>query len=90
MTGANTVEHRANIYLYSALVHIGKPAQNAYVERFNRTYRKHVLNAYRFGTIDEVREVRNSRYSRRPHDAIRWATAKGVPKKTREGPKSDQ
>jgi len=35
----------------------GKPQQNAYVERFNRTVRYDWLNQYIFETIEEVQEA---------------------------------
>lgn len=38
----------------------GKPDQNAYIERFNRSYRTEVLNAHLFESIAELRAMTNA------------------------------
>jgi putative transposase len=52
----------------------GKPAQNGYIERFNRTYREEVLDMYLFKNIQEVQEITdqwiNEYNTERPHHSL--------------------
>jgi putative transposase len=62
------------------LIHIqpGHPAQNAYIERFNRTFRQEVLDTYLFQNLTEVRELSQQWLEEyngvRPHAALRGLT----------------
>ena len=52
----------------------GKPDQNAFIERFNRSYRAEVLDAYVFACVTEVQAITDewllTYNTRRPHDAL--------------------
>ena len=52
----------------------GKPNQNAYIERFNRTCREEVLDLYLFDTLDQVRDITEcwvcSYNEHRPHKSL--------------------
>lgn len=52
----------------------GKPTQNSFIERFNRTYREEVLDLYIFSRLSEVRDLTEEwlrQYNEeRPHQAL--------------------
>ena len=52
----------------------GRPTQNAFIERVNRTYRNEVLNLYLFRNLGEVRVITaqwmTTYNEHRPHEAL--------------------
>ena len=68
----------SNHHLNWAFIEPGKPAQNAYIERFIRTYREDVLDAYLFDTLEEIRAITETWIADyntiRPHAALAGIT----------------
>jgi putative transposase len=52
----------------------GKPMQNGYIERFNRTFRENILDAYLFEDINQVQQLADEWMEdynyKRPHEAL--------------------
>ena len=68
-----------NIHIH--FIEPGKPAQNAYIERFNRTYREEVLDMHLFRNISDVQTITDEwlkEYNdERPHESLGNLTPKG-------------
>lgn len=59
-------------------IQAGKPVQNSFIERFNRTYRQKILGAFLFDELNQVRILTEewlTLYNRqRPHDSLNGLT----------------
>ena len=74
LTAETFVEWCADQGIAIHYIQPGKPDQNAYIERFNRSYRTEVLDAYLFESVSEVRDLTDAwlvTYNHeRPHDSL--------------------
>lgn len=63
---------RNNVFIQ--YIQPGKPAQNAYIERFNRTYREEILDMNLFHDINHVQAITDEwlvKYNgERPHESL--------------------
>ncbi len=72
--GGEFVSWAESAGMFIQYIQPGAPNQNAYIERFNRTYREEVLNLYLFRNLAEVRETTYwwmiDYNEKRPHDSL--------------------
>ena len=70
----NTAEWAEKNQMKLEFIQPGKPTQNSYIERFNRTYREEVLDLYVFSRLTEVRDITDEwiiQYNQeRPHESL--------------------
>ena len=74
-TGSTFVDWCASQEIAIQYIQPGKPMQNGYIERFNRTFRQDVLDAYLFEDLLEVRQITDEWMEdynhHRPHESLR-------------------
>lgn len=74
MTSCDFREWAAGKGIALRFIEPGEPNQNAFIERFNRTYRHEVLDAYLFKSIEQVQHITEEWLldynEQRPHDAL--------------------
>lgn len=74
MTSQDFTEWAAGKGIKLRYIQPGEPNQNACIERFNRTYRHELLDAYLFKTFEQVQHITEKwliEYNeQRPHDAL--------------------
>ena len=59
LVGSVLVGWASKHHIEMAYIQPGKPQQNAYIERYNRTVRYDWLNQYLFESIDQVQNFAN-------------------------------
>jgi putative transposase len=78
LTSAALVAWCASHQIQMVYIQPGKPNQNAYIERFNRSFRHEVLNAHLFTSLEEVREITQTWMvdynEQRPHQSLNHLT----------------
>jgi len=74
MSGCVFTKWAQDLGIQLLFIEPGKPNQNAFVERFNRSFRTEVLNAYLFNSMAEVEQIcdqwRSQYNDERPHESL--------------------